>query len=199
MKKIGLFGGSFNPIHNGHVQIGRTMLRLLELDEVWYMVSPQNPWKQNATLLSEDKRLEMARLALENDPRLVACDYEFRLPRPSYTWATIQSLMLTHPDTEWTLIIGGDNWAQFTAWRNADDILRTCRIAVFPRQGAELPQPADGRVSIVHVPLVNVTSTQVRDMVRRGEDISHYVPHAVKALIETYYRNNPAPTVSEKV
>lgn len=191
--KIGIFGGSFNPIHNGHVAIGRTMLQVMGLDEVWYMLSPQNPLKQYADLLDENKRMDIVRHALKDEPGLVAKDYEFSLPRPSYTWNTLQNLHRDFPHDEFTLIIGGDNWDKFDKWAHHEDILATHRIAVFPREGAAVPELLPENVTFVKVPLVNVTSTMLRGMVRTGADISPYVPAVVLEEIKENYRPfNPA-------
>lgn len=186
--KIGIFGGSFNPIHNGHVAIGRTMLQVMGLDEVWYMLSPQNPLKQYADLLDENKRMDIVRHALKDEPGLVAKDYEFSLPRPSYTWNTLQNLHKDFPHDEFTLIIGGDNWDKFDKWAHHEDILATHRIAVFPREGAAVPEQLPENVTFVKVPLVNVTSTMLRSMVRTGADISPYVPAVVMEEIKENYR-----------
>lgn len=186
--KIGIFGGSFNPIHNGHVAIGSTMLQVMGLDEVWYMLSPQNPLKQYADLLDENKRMDIVRHALKDEPGLVAKDYEFSLPRPSYTWNTLQNLHRDFPHDEFTLIIGGDNWDKFDKWAHHEDILATHRIAVFPREGAAVPEQLPENVTFVKVPLVNVTSTMLRGMVRTGADISPYVPAVVLEEIKENYR-----------
>lgn len=186
MKRIGLFGGSFNPIHVGHVAIGRTMLKELSLDEVWYMVSPQNPLKVNSHLLDEEVRLRLVEMALIGEDGLKACDFEFHLPRPSYTWDTLQSLKVDYPDCEFTLIVGGDNWEHFNRWAHHDEILRDYNIAVFPRKSqsetvseSELPD----NVYIVNVPLVNVSSTMLREMLSNGESIKGLVPDSVEEEI----------------
>lgn len=185
--KIGLFGGSFNPLHNGHLAIGRTMLRELCLDEVWYMVSPQNPLKKSADLMDEQFRYAMVCEALKNENGLRAADYEFTLPRPSYTWNTLQCLHRDFPNDEFILIIGGDNWDHFHCWAHHDDILATHHIAVFPREGAVVPETLPSNVTFVHVPLVNVTSTMLRAMLRRGEDISFYVPRCVADMLHARF------------
>ncbi|MBQ0074855.1 MAG: nicotinate-nucleotide adenylyltransferase [Prevotella sp.] len=188
--RIGLFGGSFNPIHTGHITLGKTMLRVMCLDEVWYMVSPQNPWKVSAELLDEQKRLTMVQTALEGEEGLRASDYEFHLPRPSYTWNTLQHLKQDLPDAEFVLIIGGDNWAQFDKWAHYEEILAQHEVAVFPREGAQIDKTTlPDNVTVVDVPLVNVTSTQLREMIRRGEDIAAFVPEEVERVIKnkSYY------------
>lgn len=137
--RIGLFGGSFNPIHNGHVALGRKMLSAAALDEVWYMVSPQNPLKAaSSDLAPEDVRLQLVQAALDDEPGLKASDYEFHLPRPSYTWSTLHHLQKDYPGAEFVLIIGGDNWECFDRWAHYEDILRNYEVVVYPRQGSEV-------------------------------------------------------------
>lgn len=195
MKKIrtGLYGGSFNPIHNGHIAIARQMIEKAGLDEVWFMVSPQNPLKERNTLLDDAKRLEMARKALEEQPRLKACDYEFALPRPSYTWHTLQSLWRDYPDREFVLMIGADNWAHFGRWYHADDIMRTCNILIYPRRGYNvdaLSLPA--RAQLVDTGLYDVSSTEIRQLIKEGRDISRLVPADIVDMAEKYYGTTAA-------
>lgn len=137
MKSVGIFGGSFNPVHTGHIALAKSLGEKAGLDEVWLMVSPQNPFKKEATDLLDDlSRLEMVREAVRDEERLKASDYEFRLPKPSYTWHTLQALIHDYPGTEFTLLIGGDNWAAFDKWYCHEQILSTCPIVVYPRQGS---------------------------------------------------------------
>jgi nicotinate-nucleotide adenylyltransferase len=179
MKRIGIFGGSFNPIHNGHIALAQAVLRQCALDEVWLMVSPQNPLKRNsADLLDDQLRLQMAEKALEGVEGVKACDYEFRLPKPSYTWNTLQHLSKDYPDCTFSLLIGGDNWAHFTRWRHWKDILRCHQVIVYPRD--EYPGTID-------VPLLDVSSTEIRQRVRAGESIEELVPEAIVPLVKKYY------------
>lgn len=179
MKRIGIFGGSFNPIHNGHIALAQAVLRQCALDEVWLMVSPQNPLKRNsADLLDDQLRLQMAEKSLEGVEGVKACDYEFRLPKPSYTWNTLQHLSKDYPDCTFSLLIGGDNWAHFTRWRHWKDILRCHQVIVYPRD--EYPGTID-------VPLLDVSSTEIRQRVRAGESIEELVPEAIVPLVKKYY------------
>ena len=133
MIRTGIFGGSFNPIHNGHIILARQLKKQAALDEVWLMVSPQNPLKQHADLLADEARMEMARKAVEGEEGIMACDYEMHLPRPSYTWNTLQALSREYPDREFVLMIGGDNWKLFDRWYHAEDIRQHFEIVVYTR------------------------------------------------------------------
>ena len=132
--RIGIFGGTYNPIHLGHTALASYICNLGLVDEVWLMVSPQNPFKQDHQLLDEAVRLRLATLAVQDFPRLRASDFEFHLPRPSYTYVTLQELTRTCPDDTFSLIIGADNWEKFPGWRNADDILARYPLIVYPRE-----------------------------------------------------------------
>ena len=162
MIKTGIFGGSFNPIHNGHISLARQLREKAELDEVWLMVSPQNPLKQQADLLDDSLRMEMARRALEGVEGVIASDYEMYLPRPSYTWNTLQALSRDYPDREFVLLMGGDNLALFHRWYHYEDILRNYRI---------------------EAELMDISSTEIRRRIKAGESISGMVPQAVEDFI----------------
>ena len=180
MIKTGLFGGSFNPIHNGHITLAQAVLRQCQLDEVWLMVSPQNPLKRNSSdLLDDSLRFEVAQKALADIDRVVACDYEFYLSKPSYTWDTLQHLSKDYPDRRFYLIIGGDNWAHFQRWRHWKDILWHHDLIVYPR---------DQHIGTIDVPLLPVSSTEIRQKVKAGENISGLVPESVEDLVYHYYQ-----------
>lgn len=178
--RIGIFGGSFNPIHVGHISLARQLRQLAGLDEVWLMVSPQNPLKQgDADLLDDILRFEMAEKALEGVEGVKACNYEFHLPKPSFTWNTLQNLSKDYPDKTFMLLIGGDNWAHFERWRHWKDILRHYDVVVYPR---------DEHPGTVDVPLLNVSSTEIRQKVRAGESIEGLVPAAIEPMVCQYYK-----------
>jgi len=188
MIKTGIFGGSFNPIHNGHIQLARQLRETAELEEVWLMVSPQNPLKQQADLLDDDLRLQMARNALTGEPYIQVCDYEFRLPRPSYTWNTLQAMKQDFPDREFVLLIGGDNWERFPHWYRADDIVHDYRLIVYPRRGSYITQDVlPPNVTIVEADLLDISSTDIRHRVRHHLPIEGLVPESIlEAVLENY-------------
>lgn len=188
MKKVGIFGGSFNPIHTGHIALAKSLCEKAGLDEVWFMVSPMNPFKKAATdLLDDHLRLEMVEKALENEPQLKACDYEFRLSKPSYTWHTLQAISKDYPEYEFTLLIGGDNWAAFDKWYHHDDILAHYPIVVYPRQGSCIGEvPAS--VTIVETPLLNISSTEIRECIKTGKSIEGMVPECIEDLAIKNYQ-----------
>ncbi len=185
--QIGIFGGTFNPIHNGHLAIARKIVESGEVDEVWFMVSPLNPFKQHVELLDDNIRLEMTRKALEGESGIICSDYEFGLPRPSYTWNTLQSLKKDYPQHTFSLIIGADNWCKFSAWRNNDDIIREHRLLVYPRTGypidiESLPQS----VSFIDMDTIDVSSTEIRQLIRNGNDVSSLIPGSILEMMTHY-------------
>ena len=133
--RTGIFGGSFNPVHKGHIALAEQILQLGLLDEIWLMVSPQNPLKENNDLWDDQFRLQLARLAVAGHPNIQVSDFEFGLPRPSYTYCTLRALKKTYPQHSFTLIIGADNWNCFHKWINYDEILKEYPIIVYPRAG----------------------------------------------------------------
>lgn len=188
MTKTGIFGGSFNPIHNGHIALARQLREAAGLDEVWLMVSPHNPLKEQAGLLDDQLRLQMARQALADEPFIKASDYEFHLPRPSYTWNTLQALEADYPEREFVLMIGGDNWEHFSRWYRADDILSRYSLVVYPRRGSDIGQIPEN-VQVVDAELLDISSTDIRRRVRQGKTIAGMVPdRIVDAVTEHYAR-----------
>lgn len=186
---IGIFGGSFNPIHMGHIRLARQIRKAAALDEVWFMVSPLNPFKKAAADLLDDRlRLGMARQALIGEEGLVASDYEFHLPKPSYTWSTLQHLSETYPDRRFALIIGADNWLAFDRWARPDFILAHYPILVYPREGYAITQSLPRGVRLINTSRYPESSTEIRRRVRAGEDITGLVPARIEALVNRYYR-----------
>ena len=187
--RVGIYGGSFNPIHRGHIALARQILRKAHLDEVWFLVTPLNPFKQaSSDLLDDDERLALTRKALVDDPQLVASDYEFHLPRPSYTWDTLQALSRDYPDHQFTLIIGADNWAAFDRWAHPQDILQHYPIVIYPREGYPIDATTlpEG-VTLVNTRLYRVSSTDIRQRIREHRPVRRLLPVAIyDDAIEAY-------------
>ena len=186
---VGILGGSFNPIHRGHIALARQLLTAAALDEVWLMVSPQNPLKQDTDLLDDHLRLLMAHTALQHEPRLQASDFEFSLPRPSYTWNTLQALSEHHPQHRFALIIGADNWLIFHRWYRHHDILSHYPVIVYPRKDSPVdPSTLPTGVTLVNTRRHNVSSTEIRRRIRQGLPIDRLVPKSIVAMAEQYYK-----------
>ena len=184
MRTVGIYGGSFNPIHNGHLALARQFIESMALDEVWFVVSPQNPFKVGEPLLDDDKRLEMVRLALADETKMYATDVEFHLPRPSYMWNTLCQLSKDNPDCEFVLLIGGDNWTSFHRWYNADKLLRYYRIAVYPRRRDVIDEATlPTNVHLLRASLLDISSTEIRKRLAKGLPVDHLVPDAVLQMI----------------
>ncbi len=181
IKRIGIFGGSFNPIHCGHVNIASWIVEQNFVDEVWLMISPHNPLKDASHLMPEDQRMALAQLALKNIKGVKASDFEWSLPRPSYTWATLCALREAYPNTEFYLIIGGDNWVNFDKWANTDLILASTQILVYPRPGCDIDTtklPQQVKI-LTGAPQFPYSSTQVRQALQSGHIPNDMLPQAV--------------------
>ncbi len=192
MRKIGLFFGSFNPVHVGHLIIANTMLANSDLEEVWLVVSPQNPLKERKTLLADQQRLEMVRLAVHDNYKLRACDVEFHLPKPSYTVLTLAHLGEQYRDKQFCLIMGSDNLETFERWRNWEYILEHYQIYVYPRPGSEHCKLASHpNVTMVNVPMMDISSTYIREQVRLKHDVRYLLTEPVyEYLTEMHFYEN---------
>ena len=184
MRRTGIFGGSFNPVHYGHLRLARYFVAAGLMDEVWLMVSPQNPLKQRDALLDTSLRLELARAAVVCYPGVTVSDFELGLPLPSYTWRTTESLCSAFPDRAFSLIVGADNWQRFGRWARHDELLRRYPLYVYTRPG--FPVDAATLTPTVHLfeaPLFPYSSTQVREQIARGGDLSAMLPPQVVDLL----------------
>ncbi len=182
--KIGLFFGSFNPIHIGHLIIANTMAENTDLQEVWLVVSPQNPFKKNASLLHEFDRFEMASLAVHDSYTLKVSDVEFKLPRPSFTIDTLTYLSEQYPQHQFVLIVGEDNLSTFPKWKNHDKILEYYELYVYPRPGAEKSTLAEhSKVKFIPAPLLDISATYIRNNVKEGKSIRYLVTEQVENYI----------------
>jgi nicotinate-nucleotide adenylyltransferase len=189
--KVGLFFGSFNPIHTGHLIIANIMAENTDLKKVWLVVSPQNPFKPSRGLLHEFDRYDMVKAAIADHYKLEACDAEFHLPRPSYTIDTLTHLNEKHPGKEFKLIVGEDNLEHFSKWKNHEQILTHYGLYVYPRPYAtssDLKRHA--AVTMVEAPLIDISATYIRQCIKSNKSIRYLVPEAVEQLIQLrqFYR-----------
>ncbi len=179
-KKIGLFFGSFNPIHVGHLIIGNFMATQTDLDEVWMIVSPQNPLKKKNTLARDFDRLHLVRLAVDECPNLKASNIEFDLPKPSYTIDTLTYLTEKHPDKEFVLIMGGDNLATLHKWKNYEQILKYYQVYVYQRPSYELGElEHHPSVKTFEAPLMKISASYIRKCIKEGHSIQYLVTQPV--------------------
>lgn len=185
MRKIGLFFGSFNPIHNGHLMLANYIAEYGDIDEVWFVVSPQNPFKDKKTLLDDRHRLRMVELAVDGDERFQVCDIEFYMPKPSYTIDTLAKLYERYPNYDFHLICGMDNIERFTKWKNYEVILEYYHLLVYPRKGFsgnELENHPS--VKVIDAPEIEVSSTFIRKAISEGHDVRYFVPEKVYKYID---------------
>jgi nicotinate-nucleotide adenylyltransferase len=183
--KVGLFFGSFNPIHVGHLIIANIMAETTDLQKVWFVVSPQNPFKPSKGLLHEFDRYDMVRAAVYDSYKLEVSDIEFNLPKPSFTIHTLLHLKERHPEKDFKVIIGEDNLEGFTKWKSHDRILEDYGLYVYPRPDT---QPSDLKnhpnVRMVEAPMLDISATFIRNCIRKNQSIRYLVPDAVEAMIK---------------
>lgn len=189
MIKTGLYFGSFNPIHIGHLAIANFMIEFSDLDQLWFVVSPQNPLKEKKTLLKDYHRLELVRLAIEEDDRFRASDIEFKLPTPSYTIDTLAYLEERNPGYEFQLVMGADGLLTFHRWKHADLIAQKYHRLIYPRPGMDMDAAARlPNSTVVDAPLMEISSSFIRKAIREGKDIRHLVPEkAYKYMREMHF------------
>ncbi len=187
---IGLYFGSFNPVHVGHLIIANYILNETELDKIWFVVSPQNPFKQSATLLNEYQRLHLVRLATEDDDRIKASDIEFSLPKPSYTVNTLAYLSEKYPEYKFSIIMGGDSFQNLDKWKNFEVIVKNYRIFIYHRPGFEITNTFGADHVILNAPLLELSATAIRQMIRTGKSVRYLLPEKVLDEIEKggYYK-----------
>ncbi len=189
MKKVGIYGGSFNPIHVGHIALARKLLEKASLDEIWFIVSPLNPLKKQSDLVDDAKRLELVDIALQDEKGLIASDYEFHLPKPSYMLHTLKSLSHDFANVKFTLLIGADNWERFNEWFGYQDIIDQYNIVIYPREGNEvdttqLPET----VKMIDTELYNISSTEIREKISQGQSIKGMVPDSIIDKVIDYWK-----------
>jgi len=173
--RTGLYFGSFNPIHIGHLAIANFMIAYGGIDQLWFVVSPQNPLKEKKSLLKDYHRLQLVELAIEGDDHLMASDIEFRLPVPSYTIDTLAYLEEKHPGREFLLVMGSDQLKAFHKWKHADLIVQKYHRLIYPRPGSAPSDPVPN-ATLVDAPLMEISSSFIRRAIREGKDVRHLVP-----------------------
>lgn len=195
--QIGLYFGSFNPIHTGHLIIASHVLNETPLDRIWFVVSPQNPLKASSTLLNEYHRLHLVQLAVEPDIRLKASDVEFTLPKPSYTSHTLTYLSEKYPQHQFSIIMGSDSFQNLPNWKNPETILSNYPILVYVRPGFETVNNTSANVTTLAAPLLQISATHIREAIQAGKSIKYLVPEAIEMEIvkSGFYKkvkaNNP--------
>lgn len=183
MKKIGLFFGSFNPIHIGHLILANYILENSDMDELWFVVSPQNPFKDKKSLLTDHNRLDMVQLAVKNYPKMRASNVEFSLPKPSYTIDTLTYLKEKYPNNSFALIMGEDNLDSLPKWKNAEKLISDYQIIVYPRtfegekKDSEYLQHEN--ISMVNAPIIELSATEIRNMIKEGKNVRPMLPPEV--------------------
>jgi len=180
-----LFFGSFNPVHTGHTQLAEYLIDKGIADEVWFVVSPCNPLKNQADLLDEYIRLDMLILAIQHHPKFKACDIEFDLPVPSYTIDTLHALSAQYPDKQFTLMIGSDNSLVFDQWKNPQQILTEYPVLVYPRSGFDFSEVAAlyPQMQLLKTPYFNISSTQIRAALAQKKDVTNWLHPSVYQFI----------------
>lgn len=180
MIKTGLYFGSFNPIHIGHMAIANYMVEYTEIDQLWFVVSPQNPLKQKKTLLDDFQRLELVTRSIGDDLRFRASKVEFGLPKPSYTIDTLTHLTSKYPTHRFYILMGTDNFENINKWKNADQLLANYDIIVYPRPGFNAATVEKyPRVQIANAPLMEISATFIRESIKAGKDIRHFLPSRI--------------------
>lgn len=180
IKKTGLFFGSFNPIHVGHLMIAKYMLEFSDLTEIWFVISPHNPLKKKSTLLADHHRLALVKTAIEDEPKFKACDIEFKMPQPSYTIDTLTYLFEKYPENKFVLISGTDIFKSFHKWKNYEHLLQQYEFYVYPRPDSGLGNYKDHpKIKIINAPLIEISSSFIRKGIKAGKDMKYFLPKNV--------------------
>jgi len=188
--KIGLFFGSFNPIHIGHMAIANYMVEYTNMDRLWFVISPHNPFKQRKTLLADHHRLELVERAIADDDRFRSTDIEFKMPTPSYTIDTLAWLEEKYPANQFIIIMGSDGLPSFPKWKNAREIQDNYLRYVYPRPGFPVDASGLENLEVVEAPLIEISSSFIRKSIRDGKDVRHFLPPAAWKYLDemNFYR-----------
>jgi nicotinate-nucleotide adenylyltransferase len=190
--KVGLYFGSFNPIHTGHLIIANHILNEVDIQKIWFVISPQNPFKPSSTLLNEFDRLHLVRKAVENNEKLKASDIEFSLPKPSYTSHTLAYLKERYPTYEFSIIMGSDSFQNLNNWKNANVIIQHYPILIYERPGFPVNNAAGAQIQVMKAPLLEISATHIRQLILEGKSIKYLVPEEVeKEILESRFYKKP--------
>jgi len=188
--KIGLYFGSFNPVHHGHLIIANHVVQSTALDQVWFVVSPQNPLKPAAGLLNEYHRLFLVNAAIDGEKNLRASDIEFKLPKPSYSIETLTYIKEKYPQHDFSIIMGSDSYRNLPRWKNYEQLIKNTEFFIYVRAGFEtIPEYKNAKTHILDAPLLQISATHIRNILKEGKSIRYLVPDSVKEEIErnSYY------------
>lgn len=183
IKKLntGIFSGSFNPVHIGHLALANWLCEFAGLDEVWFVITPHNPLKDRSNLMDDRLRYELVEASIAGYPKFKASDFEFSLPQPTYTIDTLRALEKTYPDRQFHFIMGADNWAFIKRWKESDQLISNYPILVYPRKGYEIQIPSDiPSIRKVDAPLIEISSTFIRESLKAGKDVRFFLPEAIR-------------------
>ena len=188
--KVGLYFGSFNPIHIGHMAIANYMVENTGMNQLWFVISPQNPFKERRALLADHHRLELVERAIGEDERFRATDIEFKMPTPSYTIDTLAWLSEKHPSIEFVIIMGSDGLPAFPKWKNASEIQKNYKRYVYPRPGYPVETSTQINLEVVDAPLIEISSSFIRSAIGEGKDVRHFLPPGVWEYLDemNFYR-----------
>ena len=198
--KIGLFFGSFNPIHHGHLMVASYIANHTDLQQIWLVVSPQNPHKTQASLLNEYDRLHLAQLAVENDDQIKVSDIEFKLPKPSYTIDTLTYLEEKFPQHQFYVIMGGDSFQNLPKWKNFETLVKNYQFIVYRRPGFDMTENYGAKMQYLEAPMLELSATLIRNNCKEGITIRYLVPEDVRLEIErcNYFKEEGAKAHDEK-
>ncbi len=181
--KTGIYSGSFNPIHIGHLALANWLCEFTEIEELWFLVTPHNPLKEKGDLYDDQLRYEWVKTAIADYPKFKASDFEFTLPQPSYSLYTLQALEKAYPNREFYFIMGADNWKYISKWFEYEKLISNYPIFIYPRKGFDIEIPSQyTRVKKVDAPIIEISSTFIRETWKAGKDVRFFLPESLRNI-----------------